>query len=59
VASAVELLSEKLLAEPLGQYPLVVSHLRRILDKRSHLLVEDKLEAILSNLSQRDSATVT
>ena len=57
VASAMELLNKESLAEPLGQYPLVAGHFRRMLDKRSQLLVEDKLETVLSSASQ-DSTTV-
>jgi len=54
-----ELLSkDALIDELLGRYPLVMGHFRRILDKRSQLLVEDKLERVLSCIT-RDSTTVT
>jgi len=53
-----ELLDKMAFGEPLGRYPLVAGHFRRILDKRSQLLVEDKLETVLSCVT-RGSTTVT
>jgi len=59
VASAMELLGrESFGTPPLGRCPLIAAHFRRILDKRSQLLVEDKLESLLSCVSQ-GSATIT
>lgn len=51
VQSAVERLDKESLATPLGRCPLVSAHFQRLLDKRSQLLVEDKLETVLAGVN--------
>jgi len=51
VSSAVELLNRQSFAKPLCHCPRVAGHFQRILDKRSQLLVEDKLETVLNECS--------
>jgi len=47
VASAIELCEKTLLSPSLDSFPLASTHLHRMLDKRSMLLLEDRLESVL------------
>lgn len=54
LAQCVELLSESQLAEPQWPMPDVPKHLERIVDKKTFVLVEDKLQILAHPTSVRE-----